>query len=1435
MGDSSQMALTISSSHFIDPQLDPSELYEVVYEIDDTKRYNLVEEFIDQYSCVYDRFVFLYSKENKRFEKSIFKRSIAKGKEIRQKRYLKPLVYSDIDGSIDDGIFEFFEKDERLIQKIGLTYDQALPFLQHTNLKKKPTCLVLVNLDRLGYRTSTLLKLYSSLLPYLSPLWGYLFLTQNPRSLPFYHWLALHLGKTATINSKVKDQEAEKSWNLMTIGETLLEQEGDSYLPKKFEERILKELEGVAGMDVLLTQASREIKEFYIQINRSSLLKSRHWHNARRLLLVKIIDRELIGGRKLLVVTNSFDDTSWKEFCTEENFLEYPQGLTPKFWPVADIHQLRQEKELNQYDHILLDFGDELTPWLSTPLLRNILEHTAILEGILANIEVTFFHPILLSREVVEWLLNRPPVPSRLAMIKKLSLRQRELRIITMLLAAVQRTWKHSFYHEINSSWQQVIIDEEKEREVITELVRKLRFACLLERQHFHTTRLGGFFLKYELAINPFLEYLQKNLPNLFTRSLTEKKMSRELFSQFYQTSSEWFFQATKRQGFGVRWLSEFQDALRSACGIAKLTSTLRNTVIDAMTIQIGREIMKQKKQPKIKKYLKQVKTRLEDTKNWNPRPLQGRKNHFGTAFIKTLGDVKRWKGFLDYRERWMFKDPFFLVREHAKKANNPEKGISESSYVRAIYRIFSSDLTDRRTRAYFTQVEKQYPTLKGKVLSDVQSLRQYVALRKVRVTPQRDVLALVLVRPVPSNISMLPSKFEYLNWTCRECWYFDPYRKRDCQLFNSLIYAQKTKVPPVCKSRLKFISNNMVGCPIWRPKEPNLLEIPFNEPIRCVHCFQPLPILRKPHKEYICLCETSYRSLGQEEPKFQLIEYQLSENHDIKHDIAILFNRSIEGINVRRTKRIELQFPPQQIYTPKRNGPLDNFSQNLTQYLFLHASDRLRYDSETNELTIGRKNQPSDVINLKDITFIDSQKKVDPLRTAVCANPHIIINLRKYNLTISPRKKGQDRATIIWEGRSIPVLKVRWYWKRKPEYFPLHQIISVYNVGKPRLSPILKAWGIDVINKSVKGIRSRPQAEIKEALTLKGVQPLLSEIHLLGLVISSIRASIQLIELSAIYNQPALGRKLLQRLKKSLYQAPDYLYGYYQKMQEADTSIILLRCRLEAWISRPFAEGIRQFVEEVQTPNYPLIQRPYGRTFARRLKKQSKQGYDYRGAYTKFDAALNSINRTLRYHLRIWNAKAGLGFYTEPLFSHRSADKTGRAGHLDLEEVGRLISRLILTQAVATRTIHGGQFGVKQDEDEFYYYFPWDWTHRILRGDLVHQSILQHPVWYNRQWLPFVQAHKMHVNHLCNVFRTCHHYSNELERHKYLLHTYTPLIYSPNPLTPGSMNVWDEVRTLFEYCWIDRARKLFQRKNIEINGISHPLIDSQLVNRLLP
>ncbi len=202
------MTLTIPSSLSADPLFDPSNLFEIIYEIDEKKRFKQLKEFIDQYSYYYDRFIFIYSQEDMRFEKFIFKRSLAKGKEVRKQEYLKPLVYSDIyEGESpppsSEGIFEFFEKDDRLIQQVGLMDNQAFSFFSKTSLKSKPTCVVLVNLDRLCYRTSTLLRFYSSLLPYFSPSWGYLCLTKNQRSLPFYHWLALRSRKTVTINGKL--------------------------------------------------------------------------------------------------------------------------------------------------------------------------------------------------------------------------------------------------------------------------------------------------------------------------------------------------------------------------------------------------------------------------------------------------------------------------------------------------------------------------------------------------------------------------------------------------------------------------------------------------------------------------------------------------------------------------------------------------------------------------------------------------------------------------------------------------------------------------------------------------------------------------------------------------------------------------------------------------------------------------------------------------------------------------------------------------------------------------------------------------------------------------------------------------------------------------------------------------------------------------------
>lgn len=150
------------------------------------------------------------------------------------------------------------------------------------------------------------------------------------------------------------------------------------------------------------------------------------------------------------------------------------------------------------------------------------------------------------------------------------------------------------------------------------------------------------------------------------------------------------------------------------------------------------------------------------------------------------------------------------------------------------------------------------------------------------------------------------------------------------------------------------------------------------------------------------------------------------------------------------------------------------------------------------------------------------------------------------------------------------------------------------------------------------------------------------------------------------------------------------------------------------------------------------------------RVKKQQKYGRDFMGGYTPFDSVLTCINRTLRYRLRIWNVKAGIGFYTIPLFVHTSKDKPGRAGHLDLEEVARIISCLTLVKFILKNQITSYDFTTDYDDDFLPYYVPTRRTVIRLRHEIVSKNVLPTRIFYQERWMTLSKAHKVHVQHLC-------------------------------------------------------------------------------------
>ena len=472
--------------------------------------------------------------------------------------------------------------------------------------------------------------------------------------------------------------------------------------------------------------------------------------------------------------------------------------------------------------------------------------------------------------------------------------------------------------------------------------------------------------------------------------------------------------------------------------------------------------------------------------------------------------------------------------------------------------------------------------------------------------------------------------------------------------------------------------------------------------------------------------------------------------------------------------------------------------------------------------------------MSLKLIQWIDTQKKSKVFFRIIKNHPHITFNFRTHNCNLL----REDKVKIDFSKGSIPKLSILHERKRpnipNPEIFPLHEIISVFNVGKPRITPILHKWGVEVYNKSSKGIRSDPDQNIIDALTLEGVRPILREIHLLGLFFSVINATSQLCGLILSQEKKMsaeMAYQILFRQKKIIFRSPKQIYRYYFNYEESPKR----RSSFEAWFFRPFAEGLRLFVRQIQPENAPMLQQPYGRMIARMVHPKLKHEIEAFGAFTPFDSALNTMNRTLRNTLRLWNAKQGFGFKTVPLFSHIAKDKPGLSGHLDLEETGRIITRLILAEAIANGEINGRHFERRLTKINYQPYFiPQDWTAKKLRFDFVHNRTLRKTeLYYANNWQPYANAHKQHVAHLQECLNKCLNINTAKERQEYLMKKYLPLIYKPRLVSQEAKVISDKLYNLFDYWWLKWIEKSSARINLYLKDNIYPLIDETLVKRI--
>jgi hypothetical protein len=661
-------------------------------------------------------------------------------------------------------------------------------------------------------------------------------------------------------------------------------------------------------------------------------------------------------------------------------------------------------------------------------------------------------------------------------------------------------------------------------------------------------------------------------------------------------------------------------------------------------------------------------------------------------------------------------------------------------------------------------------------LLQPYNPLAQRLFSAYIKILPNKKRRVLVFLPTSNLADEWIRQQIRRMDFTCGSCRYLAKHTKIDCLFFKKLEYFVllgyiiiPSNLRSLYTERIKPVFSTKVSCPFLKLKKTFVIQLKTSKmgKLTCIACLDTFdaPSSLAAEVQLSCQCKTQYTVISPNMGEKRVFRCQLDDHHSIlpKFD---QYDRNITTLRERDYQRSnQPELLPSQVLQPKADKLKLLFTRG-PGYIHISGDDSIVYNQEQQLIAI---NQTSYRIN--SLKLVDTEKWSPSLQKLSQLKPSLEFIYRSKNIILS----REDEVTIKPE--KIPLLKIKRQRKKEIEIYPLHEIQTVYNVGKPRLNKIFKKWGVKTINSSIKGILKKPKEKIKEAMKLPGVQQTFQQLHIQGLMISHMNAIHYLMDLARKYEKGWLAERYKTKMNRILPRSPIKLKEYYD-----DSKIKSFRqvSALEAWFSRPFAEGVRQFITSIQGEKELLIQRPYGRSVARGVNKKEKQGVDYMGGYTSFDTMLNCVNRRLRHQLRIWNAKIGLGFHTIPLFVHTASDKVGRAGHLDLEEVGRIISQLTLCETIAEGYIKASHFQKRYDDDKLPYYVPKEQLVRWLRGVVVKKKIFPKKMYYNNHWMTYEKAHKLHVQNLCSCLEKSLDYPDFDERVKFLRKAYRPLIFQP-------------------------------------------------------
>ncbi len=1420
--------------------------------------YQLNNFFQNHYSF-FERFIFVYLPDDWRIILPFFHDNLIDEHKQKKKDIIFPLLFSSFTKNLIDQssiknssfLLNFIEDQDRIVQLIGLTYDQFLKHVSHHVLDEIPTCIVLLNIDQVCYDSSKFIQVITTFLPKLSRWIAYLGLTKHKHHTSFYKYLARSLGKNLVLKKDTCSEVLNyDNWTFTTPLEGTSKWFGDPSVPKKFHSAMIKIRDGLPDLSPLMSDSSIIDKQRTIQKVKKETFGIKSWEKYRRFTYSLFLGEGFshTPHMKFLVITESFTQRSWELFQNNMNFPEYDPAFTPQFRSITQLERMPLTA-IEQFDHLILDLGDEITEWVQTPLLLNIIEKVKFLKSHLPSIPVTFFHPYSIPSDAIEWLLINPPIPLSLAQYQA-SVRRSELVLRTILLTTNKRLTKKEFYHNIRASWLQIQHDLDSSRSLANE-IKYLRSIGLLDREHYHTTALGRFFLEQQLSITSFFEFLKKNVHMIFNQTFSER-MSQPLFIQFFYACAAWYYYEKPDDDYNdLEWV-QFRRKVIETSTIYKFPQDIEDNMNDM--ISELRLFKISKKQFKVEKYSKHSLKQplLEKIEQQTKKPSK--------ALIWALHDILMWMKPFKSEKNPIHSSPYFLVRQHAQIAAWYKEGVSEASYVRAIKRIFNEKYSPKDK--YFLQ-QPSIPRYEEAVPHAVKRLRRLLKSHNIRLTNNRGSQVVIFRSTATQNwetvqsnkmkVLNFPWNFEYLKHTCKECLYFNTKRKRHCTLLA--LFEGVDDLPKPCSNRTSIKNNqvfsSMVGCPIWRPKGSVSKKSGKLLPKYCYHCFQKITRV-KGQQLIVCQCETEYQLLlNNQTQEYEGFTYQLTSQYEKFQEIAQLFPDDEVNVDL---KEETIEVPAEHRFSAMNN---EEFLQlrGSSRCLQIKATEKPGYSQDLDKLEITNQMGKVRYIDPSKVNLIDTPIINEELLEFKQQHPQVEINHRTERLTLARK----DTVHLKQQKNLIPVLQVTHKRTRavknkqrkrrrsrvekheKIKNYPLNEIYSVFNVGKPRLNQILKQYGVVTIYTSTRGITTVPNETIEEALTLEGVRQTLSEIHLLGLFVSVLRASAQLIGITYHLNQPALGDQINAQVKRLLMDSPHRLYQYYQPFRLGYYPSLRQQCRLEGWIFKPFAEGIRELIislpakkQEGLLDNIRKQRKPReGRTVTRRVVKKNKKERDFYGGYSPFDSALNSIHRAMRYQLRLKNARLGFGFNTLPIFSHRAHDKPGRSGHLDLEEVARILARFVVLEGYYTKGLQKNEFEICLDDNKFPYYVPYYRTLTKIRSTYFYKKLFTTLVHYDNRWLPLEENHRVHVRHLRKCLEECNQLDSEKTRQSYLLKNYHPLIFHVKPFCQQVIDIQEEFFYLMDYNWVERTQKLWKRLGIDPQSANYFLFNPELVRRI--